>query len=125
MEPTISPTSVIRGYHAHIYYDAETIGVAKEVIDAACARFELERGRMHERPVGPHPMWSCQLACSPEVFAELLPWLVLNRRGLIVFAHPESDDALADHAERAIWLGESVPLDIEVIRRAVSAAGRG
>lgn len=112
-------TDIIDSYHSHIYYDADTIDTAREVIDAACARFELERGRMHEKPVGPHPMWSCQLACAPEVFAEFLPWLTLNRRGLIVFAHPETDDALADHADRAIWLGESRPLDINVIRQAV------
>ena len=116
----MTSTDAIKGYHAHIYYDADTIGVAREVIDAACARFDVARGRMHEKPVGPHPMWSCQLACGPEVFAGLLPWLTLNRRGLIVFAHPETDDSLADHAERAIWLGESRPLDIDVIRRAVA-----
>jgi DOPA 4,5-dioxygenase len=118
----MTPTDVIHAYHAHIYYDADTIDTAREVIDAACARFDVERGRMHEWPVGPHPMWSCQLACAPEIFAELLPWLVLNRRGLIVFAHPETGDPLADHAERAIWLGESRPLDINVIRRAVEQA---
>lgn len=119
MTEPISP-DIVQSYHAHIYFDADTVETARAVIDAAEARFDVERGRMHEKPVGPHPMWSCQLACAPGVFAALLPWLMLNRRGLIVFAHPETGDAVADHAERAIWLGESQPLDIDVIRRAVA-----
>ena len=114
------PTSLITGYHAHLYFDAETREVAEAVLAEVEARFAVERGRMHPGPVGPHPMGSCQLACSAEVFAALLPWLALNRRGLIVFAHPETDDPVADHEDRGIWLGAGLPLDIDVIRRAVA-----
>ena len=110
----MKPTSAIRSYHAHIYYDAGSIDRARAVIDAACAEFEVVRGRMHEKPVGPHPMWSCQLAASPEVFAALLPWLALNRDGLIVFSHPDTGDALADHRDHAIWLGGCPDLRLDI-----------
>ncbi|WP_252362782.1 DOPA 4,5-dioxygenase family protein, partial [Escherichia coli] len=40
-------------------------------------------GRVHERPVGPHPDWSCQLAFAPEVFGELVPWLAIHRQDLV------------------------------------------
>ncbi|WP_246209522.1 DOPA 4,5-dioxygenase family protein [Pikeienuella piscinae] len=85
--------------------------------EAAAARFELVLGRAHTGPVGPHPMGSRQLACAPAVFAALLPWLALNRNGLIVFAHPETGDPLADHRDRAIWLGAGLPLDLSIFGR--------
>ncbi len=73
-------------------------------------------GNVHERSVAPHPMYSCQLSCNPAQFSELLPWLTLNRDGLIVFCHPETGNHLADHTEHAIWLGEAQTLDLTIFR---------
>lgn len=106
--------AAITGYHAHVYFDADTATQARALCEASAARFDLVMGRVHERAVGPHPMWSCQLACSPTVFAELLPWLALNRNGLIVFAHPETGDDLADHRDHGIWLGTGLALDLSL-----------
>ena len=66
--------------------DAATVDAARALCEEAARRFDLEMGRVHEKPVGPHPKWSCQLACSGDVFAELLPWLATNRGPLTVFA---------------------------------------
>lgn len=112
--------ATIKSYHAHIYYDADTIDRARAVIDAAEAAFDVVRGRMHEKPVGPHPMWSCQLEVSPDVFARLLPWLALNRDGLIVFSHPETEDMLADHRDHAIWLGGCPDLRLDIFDKMTS-----
>ena len=108
--------ATIKGYHAHVYFDAATVETARRVTEAAAERFDLVLGRLHERAVGPHPMWSRQLACSPEVFAALLPWLTLNREGLVVFAHPETGDDLADHRDHGIWLGAGLPLRLELFQ---------
>lgn len=104
----------INGYHAHVYFDAETVKTARALCEDARDRFGVEMGRVHEKPVGPHPMWSCQLAATPDQFAALLPWLALNRNGLIVFAHPETGDALVDHRDHAIWLGTGLALDLSI-----------
>ncbi len=79
----------------------------------AAQKLDLRMGHIHQKPVGPRPMWSCQLAFEPEVFATLIPWLALNRGGLTVFIHPQKSDDLADHTEHAIWIGsiESLVLD--------------
>lgn len=114
MTQTLKDPARIGSYHAHVYFDADTVDRARALCEAASARFDLVMGRVHQRPVGPHPMWSCQLACSPEVFADLLPWLAINRDGLIVFAHPESGDELADHRDHAIWLGTGLELDLSI-----------
>lgn len=102
----------IKGYHAHVYFDASTIDLARALCEQAAQLFDLKMGRVHERPVGPHPDWSCQLAFAPEVFAQVVPWLALNRRGLVVFLHPDTGDDLQDHTDHAIWMGAMRPLDL-------------
>jgi len=102
----------IKGYHAHVYFDASTLDRARALCEQAAHLFELKMGRVHERPVGPHPDWSCQLAFAPEVFAQVVPWLALNRQGLVVFLHPDTGDDLLDHTEHAIWMGAMRPLDL-------------
>lgn len=107
-------TSSITGYHAHIYFDETTVEQARTLCRYAADQFGVQMGRMHEKNAGPHPMWSCQLAATPEQFAGLLPWLALNRQGLIVFAHPETGDELADHRDHGIWLGTGLALDLSI-----------
>ena len=105
----------IQGYHAHVYYDAATLERARAICEAARSQFRLQMGRMHERPVGPHPDWSCQLSFEPGVFAQVVPWLALNRDGLVVFLHPLTGDPLADHRDHAIWMGAVRPLRLEAL----------
>ncbi len=107
----------IKGYHAHIYYDAESIDTARQVCEAVRDLFDAEMGRMHERPVGPHPEWSCQLAFGPERLGDVLPWLALNRRGLTVFMHPDTGQDLQDHRDRAIWMGSMPALNLAIFDR--------
>ena len=108
-------TSVIRYYHAHLYYsDADGLAQARRLASACAMHFDIQVGRFHERPVGPHPVGSCQLSFAPEHFGELVPWLALNRGDLDVFVHLGSDDDLFDHTQGAIWLGRSHDLALEI-----------
>ena len=104
----------ITGYHAHVYFDASSIDAARELCEAASRRFSLAMGRMHEREVGPHPRWSCQLSVPVESFGEVIPWLALNRGDLGVFVHVLTGDDLLDHTQGAMWLGPSVELKVEM-----------
>ncbi|MDX1574912.1 MAG: DOPA 4,5-dioxygenase family protein [Kiloniellales bacterium] len=111
----------ITGYHAHVYYDAGTKPVAAQVREGFEARFDtspgrVRMGRWHDDPIGPHPMGSYQIAFAPDLFAEIVPWLALNRRGLTVFIHPETGDDVTDHSDYAIWLGEQREVDLAVLR---------
>jgi aromatic ring-cleaving dioxygenase len=113
MTPADGPR--IHGFHAHVYFNAETLAQARALCEAAAARFPLKMGRVHEKPVGPHPDWSCQLAFKPALFGEVIPWLAMHRRGLVVFIHPISDSDLIDHRDRAMWMGAVRPLDLSVL----------
>ncbi|CAI3790848.1 hypothetical protein DBADOPDK_00072 [Pseudomonas sp. MM223] len=48
----------IKGYHAHVYYDAASMEQARELCEEAARLFPVTMGRMHQKPVGPHPDWS-------------------------------------------------------------------
>ena len=106
-------SSDIRSYHAHVYFDADTREEARRVREAVQARFDVKMGRWHEKPVGPHPCWSYQIAFEPPVLDELVPWLMVNREGLTVFLHPNTGDGLADHTDHVAWLGPSADLDVD------------
>lgn len=105
-------TDMIRGYHAHVYYDPESRKVAARVREGLAARFEVQLGSWHDKPVGPHPKSMYQVVFAPEQFAQVVPWLMLNREGLDILVHPETDDAVADHSDRCLWLGKKLKLDV-------------
>lgn len=106
--------SQIKGYHAHVYFDATDIETARTVCETARDSLPVTMGRMHEKPVGPHPMGSCQLGFAPEAFSSVMQWLALNRQGLIVFTHPDTGDHLANHRDHAIWMGDMLPLNLDI-----------
>lgn len=100
-------------YHAHVYYDAETLEAARALCEACVARFGVRMGTLHQRPVGPHPDWSCQLTVPVAQIGELIGFLALNRNGLNIFVHPETGEELLDHRDRAIWIGSERPLNLQ------------
>lgn len=109
--------SAITGYHAHVYFDAGSREQARRLCEAAGQALGATVGRLHDKPVGPHPRGSCQLAFAPGKLGVAIPWLILNRNGLTVFAHAETGDALEDHTEYVLWLGPSETLDLAALSR--------
>ena len=109
--------SRIDGYHAHVYYDAETRAVAERVREGIARHFSTRLGRWHDKPVGPHPVSMYQVAFAVEEFPRLVPWLMLNREGLSVLVHPETGNEYDDHAVYASWLGTPIPLRLDTLRR--------
>ncbi len=106
------PVNTHKHYHAHVYFDSETLEFATELCTTASEKFPVKMGRVHEKPVGPHTMWSCQLLFNYKSFDALIPWLDENRKGLTVFVHPLTGDDIVDHTELATWLGDEVALDL-------------
>ncbi|MCY4592590.1 MAG: DOPA 4,5-dioxygenase family protein [Alphaproteobacteria bacterium] len=108
----------ISDYHAHVYYDAGSKPEAELLRAAFEERFpQATFGRWHDRPVGPHPDWSYQIAFEPALFAEIVPALALARGSLVIFVHPNTGDDLADHRDYAIWMGAVRPLNLAMFEK--------
>jgi aromatic ring-cleaving dioxygenase len=106
----------ITGYHAHVYFDAETRDVAERLRNGIAERFEVQLGRWFDTPIGPHTKGMYQVAFAIDVFASVVPFMMLNRGGLSILVHPMTGNAVADHDVNPLWLGERLPVDIEFLR---------
>ena len=117
--------SEITSWHAHVYYDpGRTRDVAERLRDRVAARFAVQMGRWHDRTVGPHPVAMYQIAFARDVFAELVPFLALNREGLTILVHPNTDSPHDDHLQNALWMGAVLDLDASMLPKSLRAEGR-
>ena len=114
---TTLPPSIIASWHAHVYFDAPTRDAAWAMRERVAAELagRTQIGRFHEKPVGPHPMWSFQIAFAAAEFALVVAWLALNHGALDVFVHPNTDDELRDHRDSALWIGRSHALNLAAL----------
>jgi len=110
------PVNKHKAYHAHVYFNQETLELASGLCEEAGELFGLKVGRVHQKSVGPHPMWSCQISFAVKDFDAFIPWMDENRHGLTVFVHALTGDNLKDHTEYAYWLGDSVELNLSIFK---------
>jgi aromatic ring-cleaving dioxygenase len=110
-------TFKITGFHAHVYYDSSNRDAAARVREGLGSQFNVQLGRWHDKPVGPHPQSMYQVVFSPDQFGKVVPWLMLNREGLDVLVHPETGDNVIDHLDNALWLGKKLKLNIGSFKR--------
>jgi len=100
-------------YHAHVYFEQETLPFASDLCKEAGRLFSLQVGRVHQTPVGPHPKWSCQITFSATDFDAFIAWLDAHRQGLSVLVHALTQNNLQDHTEYAYWLGTEIDLKLD------------
>jgi aromatic ring-cleaving dioxygenase len=106
----------IKEYHAHVYYNETSFQKAEEVLQNISSELNVKLGNMHKKPVGPHPLWSCQISVPVDKFSDVTQWLMKNRQGLTVLVHPDTGDDYSDHDEYALWMGSILKLDTSVFR---------
>ncbi len=117
--PDAVEISIITDYHAHVYFDAGSRAAAAELRQNVENRFAVRMGRWHEVAVGPHVQAMYQIAFDVALFAELVPFLMLNRQGLSILVHPQAGRPRDDHLLRALWLGEPLAVKGDVLPEAV------
>lgn len=106
----------IRDWHAHVYFDPATRGIAATLREQVAERFpEARLGRWHEGKVGPHPQAMYQIAFATPLYPALSAFLALNRKGLTILLHPESGRPKEDHLHNALWMGAVLPLDASIL----------
>lgn len=108
------PVNVHKAYHAHVYFDDASKQQAQKLCKDIKQVFTLKVGRFHEKPVGPHPVGSCQISFGAKDFDEFIEWLEDHRNGLTIFVHGQTGNDLKDHTEYAYWLGDGMELDLSL-----------
>jgi DOPA 4,5-dioxygenase len=108
------PINIHEAYHAHVYFESETVEFAANLCEEAGNLFGVKVGQVLKKLVGPHPKWSCQIIFASKHFTKIIPWLSENRNGLTIFVHAVTGDDLKDHTDYAYWLGDSVELNLSM-----------
>ena len=106
-------------YHAHVYYDPGTTrDRAENLRHRVGAEFpQAKLGRWHDELVGPHTQSMYQIAFPATMLETFLPWLMLNRDGLVILLHPETGNDYRDHTAHAVWFGAVLPLRLEAFQK--------
>lgn len=107
-------------YHAHIYYTGQTreqaLALERRLAAAKASGAIAELffiGALRDCAVGPHPVPEFEIHFSQGMLPLITP--LLEASGLTSLVHPLTDDDLADHTTLATWIGEPLPLKLEVL----------
>ena len=106
----------LKGYHAHVYYDAETKPAAAQLRATLIEKFVVEPGAFSDAPIGPHPISQFNVTFETPEFQNIVPWLMLNHDGLDVLVHPLTESSYDDHSKNALWIGTPVPMRLDILR---------
>ncbi|MBS0425364.1 MAG: DOPA 4,5-dioxygenase family protein [Proteobacteria bacterium] len=106
-------------FHGHIYFSADQIERATKVREnLATALPQLTYiGKLITQPIGPHakPMFEIHIPAAE--IDRITPVIDELRQGLSVLIHPLQENELEAHTTDARWLGEKLPLNLQVLAK--------
>lgn len=104
-------------YHFHLYFSALQVSQAHELVNLIKENFSFPIGRIWDKPVGPHPVLTCQVSVTRGHFEAFVSWLMIHRNGIDVFIHALTDNDLKDHSDYIMWIGKSYELKLDIFRK--------
>lgn len=103
--------------HAHIYYDPDQFDQADLLRTLLTENFTQGLvGRFHQQPVGPHTKAMFQVKFDEMQFAHFLVLVRPHTLGQSILIHPDIEDQVLAHTEKARWIGPALTLNIENLK---------
>ncbi|KAF9391759.1 hypothetical protein CPB97_005610 [Podila verticillata] len=124
----VAQSQEMKEFHFHTYFfqaNPESLEAAREFrakIEALVQEGyfhvvpQVWGGGINTTPLGPHAVGSFETWVPIEHFSRAFGWFAQNRGKFSILIHPLTKDEIIDHTDRAVWLGQPVPLDFKVLR---------
>lgn len=111
----------MNAFHAHIYFDINQAALAEQVRKNIIRQLpQLSyKGQLIPVPIGPHPRPMFELHIPASDINYAMATIDSVRQGLSVLIHPVQHDEMAAHTAGARWLGEKLPLNLEVLKQLI------
>ena len=108
-------------YHAHIYFNLDEMalaGIVRENILKDLPQLTYT-GQLIPIPIGPHPKPMFEIHIPAASINYAMASIDTLRQGLSVLIHPVQDDEMAAHTIDARWLGEKLPLNLDILKQLI------
>ena len=109
-------------YHAHIYFNLDEMalaGIVRENILKDLPQLTYT-GQLIPIPIGPHPKPMFEIHIPAASINYAMASIDTLRQGLSVLIHPVQDDEMAAHTIDARWLGDKLPLNLDILKQLIS-----
>ena len=106
-----------KSFHFHIYFTSEELDKVNSLVNKLKDIEGIKIGRVWNRPVGPHPVGSCQITVFSSDFKKMTDWFSKNRDDLTIFVHGVSGDDWKDHTDHVLWIGTPYDLNLSFFKK--------
>ena len=106
-------------YHAHIYFNLDEMALAGQVREKIIKDLPqlTYQGPLIPLPIGPHPKPMFEIHIPTADINYAMATIDDLRQGLSVLIHPVQHDEMAAHTLDARWLGENLPLNLDILKQ--------
>ena len=109
-------------YHAHIYFNLDETELASQVRANIIRNLPqlTYKGQLIPMPIGPHPKPMFEIHIPAADINYAMVTIDALRQGLSVLIHPVQHDEMAAHTDDAKWLGEKLPLNLDILKQLIN-----
>ncbi len=110
---------MIHSYHGHIYFTLREAALAAQVRENILKNLPqlTYAGQLIPMPIGPHPKPMFEIHIPASHINLAMATIDKLRKELSVLIHPVQADELEAHTNAARWLGEKLPLKLDILMR--------
>jgi len=108
-------------YHAHVYFTLDEMKLAVQVRENIIKALPqlTYTGQLIPIPIGPHPKPMFEIHIPAADINYAMASIDALRQGFSVLIHPVQHDEMAAHTVDARWLGEKLPLNLDILKQLI------